>query len=202
MLNRRQMWRKTIPIPRHHACNGLYEQSDLNFHSNQDYLDSFKHLRNDRNHADEVMCSLNNSNSCSSIASCYTTSESNSVSDDCDSTLLDEKKPLFLLEHVIKRFNKSDQRRSTKHRQLKSVKFSCIVNVLLIPTRAELDEKGISNELYWKPCDYCIFKAAALNEIKIVLCNYDNQISTEQAIMILYQPFQDEEDLLPIIHYS
>ena len=57
----------------------------------------------------------------------------------------------------------------------------------IIPTRKELIEENLSNDLWWSNNDYIQFRFEALNEIMEIKEKHPN-INREQSLKLLYQP--------------
>ena len=69
----------------------------------------------------------------------------------------------------------------------KNVTFSNTKYMHIIPTRKELIEENLSNDLWWSNNDYIQFRFEALNEIMEIKEKHPN-INREQSLKLLYQP--------------
>ena len=70
--------------------------------------------------------------------------------------------------------------------QRKKVSFNDTVNVVLIPTRSEFVQAGVSSEIWWCCSDLLLFKDDATQEIQNYASAQNIHIYT--AIVQLYQP--------------
>lgn len=74
----------------------------------------------------------------------------------------------------------------------KGVRFSNYVKVCVVPTREEL--LPFSSEIFWKTEDCEAFKLDAFREIKS--CTEQYSCSVKEAVIILYQNFDEVEHLI------
>ena len=81
---------------------------------------------------------------------------------------------------------------SSKYRDdVKSVNFSQVVKVILIPCRYEYAKAGIFSELWHSNEEFNSFKLSAVTELRAVMEIY-NIPSTYDAMTVLYQPYINE----------
>lgn len=69
----------------------------------------------------------------------------------------------------------------------KSVSFSSIVRVWLIPTRKELFAENLYNELWWSEKDFIRFKIESFDEMTKLKRKHPD-INRYQILKLLYQP--------------
>ena len=69
----------------------------------------------------------------------------------------------------------------------KNVTFSNTKYMHIIPTRKELIEENLSNDLWWSNNDYIQFRFEALNEMMEIKEKHPN-INRQQSLKLLYQP--------------
>jgi hypothetical protein len=69
----------------------------------------------------------------------------------------------------------------------KSVSFSAMVSVILIPSRKELFDTNLSHELWWSNKDFNKFRTDCLCEM-IELKRKHPDITRRQMLKLLYQP--------------
>lgn len=83
----------------------------------------------------------------------------------------------------------------------KKVKFQPAVRVVLIPSRSEYATADITVELWWDDSDYSAFKASAVTELK-ALMRSKNICNSKEAIRLLYQPSEDDDNISEVIEAS
>jgi hypothetical protein len=69
----------------------------------------------------------------------------------------------------------------------KRVEFNDLVRVVLIPSKGDFVEAGVSSSLWWTRDDYLSFRTSARREMDFILRTMDT-IDLNSALRILYQP--------------
>jgi len=69
----------------------------------------------------------------------------------------------------------------------KSVSFSSIANVILIPTRKELIDVNILQQLWWSDKDFIRFRTECIEEMAELKGKHPD-ITRQQTLKLLYQP--------------
>ena len=69
----------------------------------------------------------------------------------------------------------------------KCVSFSNTKYMHIIPTRKEIIDSNLSNDLWWSNNDYMQFRFEALNELMEIKHKHPN-INRQQSMKLLYQP--------------
>lgn len=75
---------------------------------------------------------------------------------------------------------------SAETKNSKKVRFNLGVRVVLIPTRIEYRDIGLTDLIWWNENDYCIFRNGAAEELEIAVEYF--QVDSKEAIKLLYQP--------------
>lgn len=68
----------------------------------------------------------------------------------------------------------------------KKVRWNLGVRVVLIPTRTEYRDIGLTDLIWWNENDYCIFRNGAAEELEIAVDYF--QVDAKEAVKLLYQP--------------
>lgn len=67
------------------------------------------------------------------------------------------------------------------------------MRVVLIPTRAEYKDIGLTDLIWWNENDYCIFRNGAAEELENAVDYF--QVDAKEAVKLLYQPEFDAKCL-------
>lgn len=79
----------------------------------------------------------------------------------------------------------------------RNVKFHTAVRVVLIPTREDYRSAGLGDVMWWSDDSYSEFKNAAKSELRELMIKFiDQSMTSKQAIQILYQPGDEENEKL------
>ena len=112
--------------------------------------------------------------------------ECDSISTECDS-------PFYKNDEMYRKsqelFSFGLESKCSKKIKSKSIKFSVIVKVILIPSRLELN--ALKSTLWWTVAEIESFRKDTYHEIK--QCIEQNRCSLNEATMHLYQSFQPEQ---------
>ena len=103
--------------------------------------------------------------------------------------LTENRKSMSHLPSVVPATSSSSEPTSSssdQSTQRRKVRWNLGVRVVLIPTRTEYKDIGLTDLIWWNENDYCIFRNGAAEELEIAVDYF--QVDAKEAVKLLYQP--------------